>query len=161
MMQVMDKKMKYVLTPLTMFLLYLTTYYGLYFVVIGMTFMFSLSWLWLIMGYLFLGIFFVCLVHTSFRILSGIPFRILKIYGINWFSCIVHSLAGVIGVVLFSLNLPELVIGDESYFILIGMWKIAPVKTVFLAFPFVGLAISLLWSTIAAPIEIKLSGEQI
>jgi hypothetical protein len=73
----------------------------------------------------------------------------------------VHSLAGVIGVVLFSLNLPELVIGDESYFILIGMWEIAPVKTVFLAFPFVGLAISLLWSTIAAPIEIKLSGKQI
>jgi hypothetical protein len=39
--------MKYVLTPLTMILWYLTTYYGLYFAVIGMAFMFSLSWLWL------------------------------------------------------------------------------------------------------------------
>ena len=153
--------MKYVLTPLTMFLWYLTTYYGLYFAVIGMAFMFSLSWLWLIMGYLLL-------VGIIFGISNGIPgllrFLILKIYGINWFSCIVHSLAGVIGIVqvirFFSTNPPELVIGDESLFILTGMWQIAPVKTVFLAFPFVGLVMSLLWSTIIVPIYIKLLGEQ-
>ena len=153
--------MKYVLTPLTMFLWYLTTYYGLYFAVIGMAFMFSLSWLWLIMGYLLL-------VGIIFGISNGIPgllrFLILKIYGINWFSCIVHSLAGVIGIVqvirFFSTNPPELAIGDESLFILTGMWQIAPVKTVFHAFPFVGLVMSLLWSTIIVPIYIKLLGEQ-
>jgi len=154
--------MKYLLTPLTMFLWYLTTYYGLYFAVIGVAFMFSLSWLWLIIGYLFL-------VGIIFGILNAIPgllrILILKIYGINWFSCIVHSLTGVIGVFqiirFFSANPPELVIGNESSFILTGMWEIAPVKTVFLAFPFVGLAMSLLWSTIIVPVYIKLSGEQI
>ena len=154
--------MKYILTPLTMFLWYLTTYYGLYLAVIGMTFMFSLDWLWLIIGYLFL-------VGIIFGISNGIPgllrFLILRIYGINWFSCIVHSLAGVIGVVqiirFYNGNPPVLVIGDKSSFILTGMWEIAPVKTAFLAFPFVGLIISLLWSTIVAPLYIKFSEELI
>ncbi|NQT54832.1 MAG: hypothetical protein HQ551_01230 [Desulfobacteraceae bacterium] len=153
--------MKYVLTPLTMFLWYLTTYYGLYFCVIGMAYMFSVGWFWIIMGWLVCGTFIIFLVMNTFLILNGIPFQILTIYGINWFSCIVHSLAGVIGVVhiirFFNANLPELVIGDESFFILTGMWKIAPVKTVFLAFPFVGLAITLLWSTTICPVYIKLS----
>ena len=158
----LDKKMKYVLTPLTVFLWYLTAYYGLYIAVIGMAFVFSLSWLWLIMGYIFL-------IGAVFGISNGIPgllrFLILKVYGINWFSCIVHSFAGVVGVVriirFFSASSPELVIGDKSFFILTGMWEVAPFKTVFLAFPFVGLVISLLWSTIIAPVYIKLSGEQI
>jgi len=150
--------LKYVLIPLTMFLWYLTTYYGLYLAVIGMAFMFSLGWLWLIMGYLFL-------VGTIFGISNAIPgllrILILKIYGINWFSCIVHSLAGVTGVVVFfGANPPELVIGDESYFIITGMWKISPVKTVFLASPFVGFVVSLLWSTIIFPVYIKLLGKK-
>ena len=156
--------MKYILIPLTMFVWYLTTYYGLYLAVIGMVFMFSLSWLWLIMGYLIL-------VGIIFGISNGIPgllrLLILRVYGMNWFSCVVHSLAGVFGVFqvinLFSTNPPQLVIGDESLFILTGMWKIAPVKTVFLASPCAGLVISLLWSTTIAPIyiKLKLSGEQI
>lgn len=152
--------MKYIFIPLTMFLWYLTAYYGLYIAVIGMVFVFSLSWLWLIMGYLFL-------IGAVFAISNGIPsllrVLILKFYGISWFSCIVHALAGVVGVVqiirFFSASPPELVIGDESSFILTGMWEVAPFKTVFLAFPFVGLVISLFWSTIIAPIYIKLSGE--
>ncbi len=154
--------MKYLFTPLTMFLWYLTTYYGLYFAVIGMVFIFSLSWLWLIIAFPFL-------MGIIFAIVNGVPgllrLLILKIYGINWFSCIVHSLAGVIGVVLiilfFSANPLELVIGSESSPILAGMWEIAPVKTVFLAFPFVGLITSILWSNIISPIYIKLSGQQI
>ena len=153
--------MKYILTPLTMFLWYLTTYYGLYLVVLGMVFIVSLNWFWLIMGYLFL-------IGTLFAISNSIPallrFLILKIYGINWFSCIVHSLAGAVGAGFFIVNLPLCVLvsveGDEVFF-LTGMWEIAPVKTVFFAFPFVGLVISLLWSTIIFPIHIKLSGEQI
>jgi len=157
-----EGSMKYVLTPLTMFLWYLTAYYGLYLAVIGMAYMFSLGWFWLIMGWLFFGTFFMFLIMNTFLILNYIPFKILTIYGINWFSCIVHSLAGVIGVVqiirFFNANPPELVIGDESVFILTGMWGIAPVKTAFLAFPFVGLAISLLWSTTICPVYIKLSG---
>jgi hypothetical protein len=156
----MDKKMKYVLIPLTMFLWYLTTYYGLYLAVLGMVFIISLNWFWLIMGYLFL-------IGILFGISSAIPgllrLLILKIYGINWFSCIVHSLAGAVGAGFFIVNLPLCVLvsveGDEVFF-LTGMWEMAPFKTVFFAFPFAGIIISLLWSTIVAPIYIKFSGEQ-
>ena len=154
--------MKYILIPLTMFLWYLTTYYGIYIAVIGMAFVFSLSWLWLIMGYIFL-------IGAVFGISNGIPsllrFLILKAYGINWLSCILHSLAGVVGVIqvirFYSVNPPKLVIGDQAFFILTGMWEVAPFKTVFLAFPFLGLVISLLWSTIIAPVCIKLTIDQI
>ena len=130
-----------------MFLWYSTTYYGIYVAVIGIAFIFSLSWCWLIVGYLFL-------MGAVFGISNGIPsllrYLILKVYGINWFSCIVHSLAGVVGLVqiirFYNASPPELVIGDESFFILKGMWMVAPFKTVFLAMPFLGLVISILWS---------------
>lgn len=154
--------MKYILMPLTMFLWYSTTYYGIYVAVIGIAFIFSLSWCWLIVGYLFL-------MGAVFGISNGIPsllrYLILKVYGINWFSCIVHSLAGVVGLVqiirFYNASPPELVIGDESFFILKGMWMVAPFKTVFLAMPFLGLVISILWSNIIAPVYFKLRGVQI
>ncbi|MBW1929916.1 MAG: hypothetical protein JRJ13_12290 [Deltaproteobacteria bacterium] len=154
--------MKYILILLTMFLWYLTTYYGIYIAVIGMAFIFSLSWLWLIFGYLFL-------IGTVFGISNGIPsllrLLILKIYGINWFCCIAHSLAGVVGLVqiirLFNASPPELVVGGESFFILTGMWKIAPFKTIFLAMPFLGLVISIVWSNIIAPVYIKLREDEL
>jgi len=122
-----------------------------------MAFIFSLSWLWLIIGFPFL-------IGIVFGISNGIPSLLryvgIKIYGINWPTCILHSLAGIIGVIqiirLYSATPPELVIGDESFFILSGMWQIAPVKTIFLFLPFLGLVISLFWSTIFAPISIKM-----
>lgn len=154
--------MRYALIPLTMLLWYLTTYYGIYFAVIGMAFVFSLSWFWLIIGFPFL-------IGAVFGISNGIPsllrLLILKVYGINWFSCIVHSIAGVVGLVVilrfYNASPPELVIGDESFFFLKGMWKVAPFKTVFLAMPFLGLVISIIWSNIIAPVYIKISGVQI
>lgn len=157
-----SKEMKYILIPLTMLLWYLTTYYGVYIALIGMGFVFSLSWVWLIMGYIFL-------IGAVFGIANGIPYLlrllILKVYGINWFSCIVHSLAGVFGIAqiirFFSATPPEIVIGDESFFFLTGMWEIAPFKTVFIALPFLGLVITLIWSSIFAPVYIKLTGDQI
>jgi len=153
---------KYFFIPLTMFLWYLTTYYGLYIAIIGITFMFSISLFWLVLGYLF----FICII---FGISTGIPgllrLLILKIYGINWLSSIMHALAGIIGLVqlvrFFSANPPELVVKDETFFILTGMWKISPVKTVFLTPLFFGLVISLLWSTIIVPIHFRISGEHI
>lgn len=153
--------MKYILTPITMFLWYLTTYYGLYLVILGMVSIVSLSWFWLIIGYLFL----IGILFTISNVIPGLlRLLILKIYGINWFSCIVHSLAGAIGAGFFVLNLPLCVLvsleGDEVFF-LTGMWEMAPFKTLLFAFPFAGIIISLLWSTIISPIYIKFSGEHI
>ena len=153
--------MKYILLPFTMLLWYLATYYGLYVAVIGIKFIFSFSWLWLIIG-------FPLLIGIVFGISNGIPSLLryvgIKSYGINWPTCILHSLAGIIGVIqiirLYSATPPELVIGDESFFILSGMWQIAPVKTIFLFLPFLWLVISLFWSTIFAPISIKMFFDQ-
>ncbi len=149
--------MRYILMPFTLLLWFLTAYYGLYFTVYAMAFVFSLSWFWLILGYIFW-------ISIIFGILNGIPgllrYLILKLYGINWFSCIVHSLAGLVGVVViilfFSANPPELVTGDEAVFMLTGMWELAPLKTIFVGIPFLGVVISVLWSTIISPIYIKL-----
>lgn len=157
-----SNKMKYILIPLTVLLWYLSTYYGVYIALIGMGFVFSLSWIWLIMGYIFL-------IGAVFGISNGIPsllrLLILKVYGINWFSCIIHSLAGVFGIAqiirFFRATPPEIVIGDESLFFLTGMWEVAPFKTVFIALPFLGLVIALIWSSIFAPVYIKLTGDQI
>ncbi len=156
-----DNELKYILIPLTMLLWYLTTYYGIYAAVIGIAFVFSLSWFWLIIGYTFL-------IGVVYGISNGIPsllrLLILKVYGINWFSCIVHSISGVVGLVqilrFYNANPPELVIGDESFFFLKGMWKVAPFKTILLTMPFLGLVISIIWSNIIAPIYIKVSGVQ-
>jgi hypothetical protein len=42
-----------------------------------------------------------------------------------------------------------------------GMWNEAPFKTIFLALPFTGLILSLIWSTIIAPISMKIEGKEI
>ncbi|HUS89802.1 MAG TPA: hypothetical protein VMW91_10680 [Desulfosporosinus sp.] len=108
------------------------------------------------------------MIGIVFGISNGLPSLLrcagLKIYGINWPTCILHSIAGVIGVIqiirFYSAAPPELVIGDDSFFFLSGMWQVAPVKTIFLFLPFLGLIISLFWSNIFAPIYIKMSFDQ-
>lgn len=145
-----------------MFVWFLTSFYGIHIATIGMGFIFSLSWLWVIIGFPFL---IVPIFWISHSIPSLLRVLFIKIYGVSWFCCIVHSLAGVVGVVgiimFYRESPPVLVIGDESFFILRGMWKAAPFKTVFIATPFMGIVISILWSSIIAPIYIKLSGVQI
>ena len=154
--------MKYLLTPITMLVWYLTTYYGIYFAIVLITFMFSLSWLWLIIG-------FTLIIGIIFALTNSIPgllrVMILKLYGLNWFTVISHSIAGLVGVVsifyFFNSNPPELVSGNESVFMLKGMWNEAPFKTIFLAFPFTGLILSLIWSTIITPISMKIEVDEI
>jgi len=126
-----------------------------------MVYVVSLSWLWLALGYLFLvGILFGVLVAIP----SLLRVLILKIYGIGWFSCIAHSIAGAIGSVVFILNSHFYVLVDSKgneIFFLSGLWEMAPLKTFLWAFPFSGIIISMIYSTIIAPIYIKFSGENI
>lgn len=151
--------MKYILLPITIVLWYLTSYYGIYITVIGTAFIFSLSWLWWIIGYLFL---MAALFGITISLPSLLKLLILKYYGMSWFSCIVHSLAGLVGLIqiirLFVANPPELVIGNEPVFILKGMWEVAPIKTIIIVPPFLGFVVSLIWSNIISPVYIKLSG---
>jgi hypothetical protein len=139
---------------------YLTTYYGIYFAIVLMTFMFSLRWIWLIIGFIFM-------IGTIFFLTNGIPsllrILILKLYGLNWFTAISHSIAGLLGVIaifyFLNSNPPELVSGNESVFILKGMWNEAPFKTIYLALPFTVTILSLIWLPIMAPILMTIEGE--
>jgi hypothetical protein len=122
-----------------------------------MMYIFSLSWLWLLIVYPFI-------IGIIFGISNGIPSILrlltLNLFGINWVNCVLHSVAGAIGVIQISRfyikNPPELVFGDEAVFFLAGMWRVAPFKTIFLALPFIGLVLSLIWSSTIAPLYIKL-----
>ncbi|MCM4171834.1 hypothetical protein DHD32_10100 [Arenibacter sp. TNZ] len=154
--------MKYLLIPLTIFLWYLTAYLGIYFGVVLMTWMFSLSWIWLLLGYTFL-------IGLIFGLTNGIPsllrYLILKLYGLNWFTAVVHSIAGLLGIIavfaFFYSNPPEMVSGNMSVPILSAMWNSAPIKTIFLFIPFIGLILSLIYSTSIAPIIMKLEIEEL
>jgi len=149
--------MKYLLIPITMILWYLTAYYGFYYGIILMIWMFNLSWLWIILGYPFL-------IGLIFGLTNGIPsvlrILVLRLYGTNWFSVIVHSIAGLIGIIMiftfFKNNPIEYVSGDKTESLLSGMWDSSPIKTIVLFIPFIGLIISLLFSTILAPILLKM-----
>ena len=148
--------MKYLLLPITIIAWYFTTYYGLYFVFIAYAFMFSLSWIWIILGYPFL-------VGIAFGLTNGLPsilrLYILKLFDFNWFSIISHSLAGLFGVFMigtfFNDNPPQIGGGNEDVFFLTGMWELAPFKTIIITLPFIGLAFSLIWSTVFASIYLK------
>jgi hypothetical protein len=152
--------MKNFLIPITAIIWYLMTYYGIYFGVLLMIFMFSLSWIWLILG-------FSLMVGVISTLIIGLPsvfrFLILSLYGASWLSVISHSISGLFGLVsisyFFYTSPPEFVIGGESVFIIYQMWEVAPIKTIFLAFPAIGLLLSLIWSTVISPILIKIADE--
>jgi uncharacterized membrane-anchored protein len=124
--------------------------------------MFSLSWFWLILGFSFLFAILFSLINFIPALLRTL---IIQFYGLNWFTVISHSIAGLLGVIsilyFFYYNPPELVSGDESVFIFEGMWKESPLKAVCLALPFTGVMIALIWSSIVVPISMKFEGEEI
>lgn len=152
--------MKYLLTPLTAILWYLIAYYGFYYGIVLIIWMFNLSWIWIILGYPFL-------IGLIFGLTNGIPsllrFLILRLFGVNWFSIIIHSIAGLIGIIMififFKNNPIEYISGNKSESLLCGMWNSSPVKTIILFIPFIGLIISLLYSSILAPIMLKFENE--
>lgn len=148
--------MKYLLTPLTAILWYLTAYYGFYYAISLIVWMFNLSWIWIILGYPFL-------IGLIFGLTNGIPslsrFLILRLFGLNWFSIIVHSIAGLIGIIMififFKDNPIQSVSSDKSESLLSGMWSSSPLKTIILFVPFLGSIISLIYSSTLAPILLK------
>lgn len=153
--------MKYILTPFTMLLWFLVTYYGIYYSIIGLSVIFFTSWIWLIIGYPFLiGIFGTIFISLP----QLLRYLIIKLYGNNWFSIVSHSLAGAVGVIgilmFFFYYPPTIEIGSSSYFILAGMWEVAPFKMIFLAIPFFGIVMALVILPVITPILMKLDEDQ-
>lgn len=149
--------MRFLLTPITMMIWYILCYLGLHYGMVLMLWMFSLSWIWLILGY-------TILIGIISTIVSSLPalinLLILRFYKLTWFSIITHSLAGLLGILSFYYlmyqNPPEMVSGTESTPILKALWNYSWLKTIFLMFPFIGLQLGLIYQGIISPITIKL-----
>ncbi|APY06838.1 hypothetical protein BWZ20_00350 [Winogradskyella sp. J14-2] len=122
-----------------------------------MLWMFSLSWIWLILGYTFLIGLISFLVNSLPAIINIL---ILKFYRLNWFSIVVHSIAGLLGIAYFYYliyqNPPEMVSGNESTPILKALWNQSWLKTILLMFPFLGLQLGIIYQGIFSPISMKL-----
>jgi len=148
--------MKYLLIPLSFVAWYFISYFGLYIGMLSMGYVFSLSWLWIIIAYL-------PIIAVVGGLSVGIPgllrYKILEFYGFNRSVGIIHTFAGLIGVAWFfifhSMNPPEVVIGDERMFMLSGMWELSPLKFIVLAFPYLAFVVGIVWSCIFAPLFIS------
>lgn len=140
-----------------MFIWFLLTYLGVFYGMVLMVWMFSLSWIWLIIGYTFLLGIISFLVGSLPALIN---FLILKFYRLNWFSIIAHSSAGLLGIVYFYYliyqNPPEMVSGNESTLILKALWNQSWLKTILLIFPFIGLQLGLIHQGVFSPILMKL-----
>lgn len=152
--------MKFLLTPFTMIIWFLLTYLGVYYGMVLMLWMFSLGWIWLILGYTFLIGIISVLVNSLPALLN---YLIIKFYKLTWFSIITHSMAGLLGIVYFYYlmyhNPPEVFSGTKSTPILKALWADSWLKTIMLMFPFIGLQFGLIFQGIFSPILMKL-GEQ-
>ncbi len=151
--------MRYLLIPITFVIWCALTFYGLLFCLVGMSYVFSLSWIWLIPGYLFLvGIVIAISIGIPILLRIAIP----KFCGINWFAYLVRSSAGLLGAVGFFIyyvsNPPVVVIGEDEVTMFYGMWMLAPFKSIVIAFPFLGIFASIIWAIIVSPVYWKLTG---
>lgn len=149
--------MRYLLTPITMLIWFLLTYLAIYYGMFLMLWMFSLSWIWLILGYTFLIGLISFLVGSLPAIIN---FLILKFYRLNWLSIVTHSIAGLLGVVYFYFliyqNPPEMVSGNETIPILKALWNQSWLKTVLLMITFIGLQLGIIYQGTFSPITMKL-----
>ncbi len=149
--------MKYFLLPLTMLVSYLIAFYGLYFGIIGLIYIFSFNWFWILIAYPFL-------VGILFGITYGIPnllkFYILRIYDFKLIPNILHSIGGLIGIVEITIFFISKSSSNSSNQGLIdSFWEESPFKTIILALPAIGLIISIIYSAIIGPL--LLSGKDI
>jgi hypothetical protein len=123
--------------------------------------MFTLGWFWLIFGYTFLIGLISFLINS---LPSIINYFILNLYKLNWFSIIIHSLVGFIGIIYsyFFLieNPPEFVSGSLESNILYYLWNESKIKTIFLLFPFLGLQFGIFHQFVIAPFLLKIESSR-
>jgi len=147
-----------------MLVLYLLSYYTVFLTLLGFAYIFSLSWIWIILFDIFLlGILYSIIIVLPLFLRTAM----LYLYNCSWFSVIAHSLAGLLGVIVFIYlyieNPPALVIGigdnEGTISLLTWMWETAPFKTVFVGLPFISLVLGLRFSNILFPIIYKLQND--
>jgi hypothetical protein len=153
--------MRHLLSPITFVIWFLLTYYAVYFGMVLMIWMFSLDWIWLILGYSMLLGLISMLVNVLPILINNL---ILKFYKFSWFSVIAHSVAGLLAIIAFYYVIyqtpPEMVTGDRNISILKAFWEDSWLKTILLFIPFVTLQFMLIFQGVFNPIMIKLDNKE-
>ncbi len=151
----MTRHLKYFLLPITFLIWYLIGYYGIYFSIFAVALIFKIKLIWIIL-------YDTTIFGLLYGIIIGIPqlLEIVIIWGFrrNLLVMVLHSLAGLLGVILIIsllIQRPPMLVGDKGeVFFIFGMWDISPVKTIFTTIPFLFCVLGLIYSTIIAPIAI-------
>jgi hypothetical protein len=145
------KYLKFLLLPLTLLLFYCFTYYGIYYSLLGFVFLYSLSWIWLILGF---SIIFGLLTIVISEIPSLLRILIFKMYNYNKGVVILHTIAGFIGLIaiLYFFYLNPIGNSAENSSFLGFMWNQAPFKTIVICAAYISFIISFLISSLYLPI---------
>jgi hypothetical protein len=128
--------MKFLLTPLSVaafFMLSASTIYGL---MLLTAYLYSISWLWLLVLYLFTGALALATLKTWLMI--GVT-AVMYFYDYNLFSRIIHALGLLSGIIFvtnfFILNPPLLIGPNKTEYLFAGMWDAGWFKTIFVMIP--------------------------
>lgn len=152
---------RYILTPFTLLIWFAITCCSIYYSAVLMIWIFTLRWFWLIFGYTYL----IGLISFLINFLpSIINYFILKLYKLNWFSIIIHSIVGFIGImysyVYIIENPPEIENGSQESNIFYYLWNESWIKTTLLLFPFLGLQFGILHQFVIASILLKIENSR-
>lgn len=150
--------MKYFLTPFTLIIWFLITYYGIYYSIVLMGSLFSIKWYWLLLIYPFLLGFIRSVVIEVPNLLR---MYILKLYNFSWLFIIIHSLFGFLGIVSLAFmfnnfDIAHYVYNNNEVNIFKGMWLTSKVKFIILVIPITFLILSIIHSSVFIPVLTKL-----
>ena len=145
------KYFKFLLLPITLMLFYCLTYYGIYFSLLGFVFLYSLSWIWLILGF---SLIFKLLTIVISEIPALIRILIFKIYNYNKVIVILHTITGFIGLlaILYFFYLNPIESSHENSGFLKSIWNESPFKTIVIGIAYLAFIISFLISSLVLPI---------
>jgi hypothetical protein len=148
----MKSALKYLLLPVTIIAWFFMAYYVPYLAIAGTVKVFNVSWFVLIFfGSFVFGILYFVIVGLPNLIRVGIGVLYEKIP----FVMILHGIAGVIGtiwIITFFINQPPMLVrGDQEFFFITGMWKYAPLKTLFVVLGVIPFIILMIYNSTIMP----------
>jgi len=144
--------LKLLLIPFTIILYYCIAYLGIFLTQAFTVYMFSLSWIWIIIGYTFFMTIIMLIVSGP---TSALAIKLNKLYNKNKLIMILHSIAGSVGIIvsLYAIysDPPSIISGEGNMLFTDYMWDNYPVKTIFAILFFLTILVSFIMSTVVYP----------
>lgn len=148
--------MKNLLFPVTLLLWFVITYFSLRLTVVGLLWIFSLSWIWIIIAYTFI-IGFVYFISTG--VPAALKFLLLRFYNNSKTAIVLHSLTGLLATILCVIDMKHYFFDLPDKNIISVLWSLDPVKFIFLIFPFLGVLFGSLYSNSIGGMEMISNSE--